>query len=71
MLIEELSRQESLDLLARTRLGRLACTQGSQPYIVPVYFAYADHSLYGFATVGKKIEWMRANPLAVSKWTRW
>lgn len=63
MLIEELSSQESLDLLARTRLGRLACTQGSQPYIVPVYFAYADHSLYGFATVGKKIEWMRANPL--------
>ncbi|HEY7435391.1 MAG TPA: pyridoxamine 5'-phosphate oxidase family protein [Methylomirabilota bacterium] len=63
VLIEELSRQESLDLLARTRLGRLACTRGSQPYVVPVYFAYADRSLYGFATVGKKIEWMRANPL--------
>jgi len=63
VLIQELSSQASLDLLARTRLGRLACTQGGQPYIVPVYFAYADHSLYGFATVGKKIEWMRANPL--------
>ena len=63
MLIQELSSQASLDLLARTRLGRLACTQGSQPYIVPVYFAYDDHSLYSFATVGKKIEWMRANPL--------
>ena len=40
MLIQELTRQASLDLLARTRLGRLACTQGAQPYVVPVYFAY-------------------------------
>ena len=63
MLIQELSSQASLDLLARTRLGRLACSQGGQPYVVPVYFAYADHSLYSFATLGKKIEWMRANPL--------
>jgi uncharacterized protein len=63
VLIQELSRQASLDLLARTRLGRLACTQGAQPYVVPFYFAYDDHSLYSFATVGQKIEWMRANPL--------
>jgi uncharacterized protein len=63
MLIQELSNQASLDLLTRTRLGRLACSQGGQPYVVPVYFVYADRSLYGFATVGKKIEWMRANPL--------
>jgi len=63
VLIQELSSQASLDLLARTRLGRLACSQGGQPYVVPVYFAYADRSLYGFATLGKKIDWMRANPL--------
>ncbi len=63
MLIQELSSQANLDLLARARLGRLACSQGSQPYVVPVYFAYADRSLYGFATLGKKIEWMRANPM--------
>ena len=63
VLIQELSSEASLDLLARTRLGRLACSQGGQPYIVPVYFAYADHTLYGFTTVGKKVEWMRANPL--------
>jgi nitroimidazol reductase NimA-like FMN-containing flavoprotein (pyridoxamine 5'-phosphate oxidase superfamily) len=30
---------------------------------VPSYFAYADNYLYSFATVGQKIEWMRANPL--------
>jgi nitroimidazol reductase NimA-like FMN-containing flavoprotein (pyridoxamine 5'-phosphate oxidase superfamily) len=63
VLIQELSHQASLDLLARTRLGRLACSQGGQPYVVPVYVAYADRSLYGFTTLGKKIESMRANPL--------
>ena len=63
MLIQELTSQASLDLLTRARLGRLACAQGSQPYIVPIWFAYADGSLYSFTTVGKKIEWMRANPL--------
>lgn len=63
MLIQELTRQASLDLLARTHLGRLACTQGAQPYVVPVYFAYDNDYLYSFSTVGQKIEWMRANPL--------
>jgi nitroimidazol reductase NimA-like FMN-containing flavoprotein (pyridoxamine 5'-phosphate oxidase superfamily) len=63
MLIEELTRQVSLDLLAGTRLGRLACAQGSQPYVVPFYFAYHHNYLYSFSTVGQKIEWMRANPL--------
>ena len=63
MLIQELTRQASLDLLARTHLGRLACTRGARPYVVPVYFAYDNDYLYSFATVGQKIEWMRANPL--------
>jgi uncharacterized protein len=63
VLIQDLTRQESLELLARTRLGRLACAQGAQPYVVPVHFAYDDNALYSFATVGQKIEWMRTNPL--------
>jgi uncharacterized protein len=63
VLIQELTRQESLELLARAHLGRLACTQGGRPYVVPVYFAYDHDYLYSFSTVGQKIEWMRANPL--------
>jgi nitroimidazol reductase NimA-like FMN-containing flavoprotein (pyridoxamine 5'-phosphate oxidase superfamily) len=63
VMIQELTRQASLDLLARTRLGRLACAHGTQPYVVPIYFAYHNECLYGFSTVGQKIEWMRANPL--------
>jgi hypothetical protein len=27
-----------------------------------MYFAYCANYLYGFSTVGRKIEWMRANP---------
>ena len=63
MLIEELTREESLDLLARARIGRLACAQRNQPYLVPVNFVYDDNYLYSFSTVGQKIDWMRANPL--------
>ena len=62
MLIQELTRQESLDLLARAHLGRLACAHQTQPYIVPFYFAYDNEYLYSFSTLGQKIEWMRANP---------
>ncbi len=63
MLIEELTEEASLGVLARTSLGRIACAQGAQPYIVPLYFTYDHEYLYSFSTVGQKIEWMRANPL--------
>ncbi|MGA9725025.1 MAG: pyridoxamine 5'-phosphate oxidase family protein [Candidatus Binatus sp.] len=62
MLIQELTKQECLNLLARLRLGRLACTRDAMPYIVPLYFANDDDYLYSFSTFGQKIEWMRANP---------
>jgi nitroimidazol reductase NimA-like FMN-containing flavoprotein (pyridoxamine 5'-phosphate oxidase superfamily) len=51
-----------LDLVAHSRLGRLACARGNMPYIVPLYFAYDDEYLYSFGTFGHKIEWMRVNP---------
>ena len=64
MLIREMTTEECRDLLARKGFGRLACSFDRQPYIVPIYFAVEDNDyLYGFATLGRKIEWMRANPL--------
>ena len=63
MWIKELTKQESLELLARAQLGRLACASGMQPYIVPIYFTYEDHWLYSFSMPGQKIDWMRASPL--------
>ena len=63
MLVSELHSEECYELLARLGFGRLACARKNRPYIVPIYFAYEPHLLYGFATMGKKIDWMRSNPL--------
>ena len=58
-------------------LGRLACAQGGQPYVVPVYLVLHENYLYGFSSAGRKIECMRANPLVcveiedLTKATEW
>lgn len=62
MLIHELTDSECRKVLAGTNLGRLACARDDQPYVVPIYFALDGEDLYSFATMGRKIEWMRANP---------
>ena len=64
MKIEELTRDACLAFLARSYFGRIACSKHSQPYITPFYYAYHDHKICSFSTVGQKIEWLRANPLA-------
>ena len=64
MHIEELTRKASLDFLAGNHFGRLGCAHQSQPYITPIHFAYQDPWIYSFSTIGRKIEWLRANPLA-------
>lgn len=63
MRITEMNGPECRELLARQGLGRLGCARENQPYIVPIYFAAEADCLYGFATLGRKIEWMRLNPL--------
>jgi nitroimidazol reductase NimA-like FMN-containing flavoprotein (pyridoxamine 5'-phosphate oxidase superfamily) len=63
MLIQSMTKQASVELLARARLGRLACAHEGQPYITPMSFTYEANSLYCFSTIGQKITWMRANPL--------
>jgi nitroimidazol reductase NimA-like FMN-containing flavoprotein (pyridoxamine 5'-phosphate oxidase superfamily) len=62
MRVLELSPIECWGVLTRTNLGRLACAFENQPYIVPIYFYPDEQHLYSFATLGRKIEWMRANP---------
>lgn len=63
MLIQEVARRDCFDMLAQVRFGRLGCARDNQPYVMPVYFACDGNHLYGIATVGQKIEWMRTNPL--------
>ena len=61
MLIKKLTTEACVNLLNRSRLGRLGCAHEGQPYVTPFYFAYQDGYFYGFSTVGQKIEWMRMN----------
>jgi nitroimidazol reductase NimA-like FMN-containing flavoprotein (pyridoxamine 5'-phosphate oxidase superfamily) len=54
MIVQEMSREECLTVLARTRLGRLACAREGQPYIVPIYYVldrpFMDEAyLYSFS----------------------
>jgi uncharacterized protein len=63
MQIRELTSAQCRAMLEATNLGRLACVRYNRPYIVPIYFDYYVDALYSFATVGKKIQWMRTNPL--------
>ncbi len=62
MIIREMSQEETKALLERATIGRLACANNSQPYIMPLSFAYHAVYLYSFTTAGKKVEWMRTNP---------
>jgi nitroimidazol reductase NimA-like FMN-containing flavoprotein (pyridoxamine 5'-phosphate oxidase superfamily) len=62
MRIQKMSQTECLGTLAGARLARLACAHENQPYVVPTYLVYEVPFLYGFATPGKRIEWMRSNP---------
>jgi len=64
MLIRNLNRVECDEVLRRATLGRLACAQRGQPYIVPIHFSFDDERacVYAFSAVGQKIDWMRENP---------
>src|ERR1700686_4846685 len=63
MLITKMRSRECREILMRLGYGRLACACNNRPYIVPLYFAYDADRLYCFSTLGRKIEWMRENPL--------
>jgi uncharacterized protein len=63
MLIQEMSESDCFNALTRARFGRLACAHDNQPYIVPICFVYEGPYLYGFTTLGLKVNWMRSNPL--------
>jgi uncharacterized protein len=63
MVIQEMTERECRAMLAGANVARLACARNNQPYIVPIHVDLAGECLYGYATLGQKIEWMRQNPL--------
>jgi uncharacterized protein len=62
MNIEKLSAEDCRSFVSRVSFGRLGCAQENQPYVVPLYFVWQGDRLYGFATLGRKIDYMRGNP---------
>ena len=63
MWVRTLSTAECAAILTENRLGRLACAKDGQPYVVPIHFVYSANQVFAFSSLGRKIEWMRANPL--------
>ena len=63
MFIHEMTIDECRQVLASRSVGRLACARENQPYVVPINFAFDGNCIYGFTTLGQKIEWLRSNPL--------
>jgi len=63
MLIQAMTIEECWAMLARNNIARLACARDNQPYIVPLRVDLDGQFLYGYTTLGRKIEWMRTNPL--------
>jgi nitroimidazol reductase NimA-like FMN-containing flavoprotein (pyridoxamine 5'-phosphate oxidase superfamily) len=67
MYIHEMTEAVCRCALGQATLGRLGCARVNQAYVLTVYFAYdcehLNRYIYGFATLGQKVEWMRSNPL--------
>ncbi len=61
-MLGELNNTQIENILSSQVIGRLACTDGKQPYVVPVTFKYDGKYLYGQTNEGKKLKILRKNP---------
>ncbi len=61
-MLGQLNKTEINNVLSSQVVGRLACTDGKQPYIVPVTFTYDGEYIYGQSNEGTKLEMARKNP---------
>lgn len=61
-MLGKLNETEIRNILSSQAIGRLACTDGKQPYISPVTYVYDGDYIYGQSNIGTKLEMMRKNP---------
>ncbi len=57
-----LTKTEMDNLLHSQLIGRLACIQGDEPYIVPMAYAYDGKSILGQTVPGLKLRILRDHP---------
>lgn len=62
-MLGELTPTQIENILTSQAIGRLACSDGKQPYIVPVTYAYDGEYIYGQTNEGSKLKLLRKNPL--------
>ncbi|HII06376.1 MAG TPA: pyridoxamine 5'-phosphate oxidase family protein [Methanotrichaceae archaeon] len=59
----EMSVEECMDLLAKSRFGRVGLSSGDQPYVVPMSYVYVDGVILLHSGLrGKKLGIVRDNP---------
>jgi nitroimidazol reductase NimA-like FMN-containing flavoprotein (pyridoxamine 5'-phosphate oxidase superfamily) len=58
----DLDKEHTEMLLKTHNVGRLACSVGGRPYIVPITYVYDDGYIYGHTNDGQKLAMMRQNP---------
>jgi len=64
VLTKSLSENEALEVIRSGKIGRLACVDGDEPYVVPVNYVVDDGFIYSHSLPGKKIDALRSNPRA-------
>lgn len=62
-MIGELNETQINNVLSSQVLGRLACTDGINPYIVPLTFVFDGNFIYAQTNDGQKLCMLRKNPL--------
>ncbi|MFM9910300.1 MAG: pyridoxamine 5'-phosphate oxidase family protein [Chitinophagaceae bacterium] len=60
-MLGELNDVQIKNVLSSQVIGRLACTDGKQPYIVPVTYTYDGEYIYGQTNEGTKLNILRKN----------
>ncbi len=61
-MLGELNEIQIDNLLLSQAVGRIGCTDGEKPYIVPVTYVYDGKDIIGQTKEGKKVDIMRNNP---------
>ncbi|MBX9781713.1 MAG: pyridoxamine 5'-phosphate oxidase family protein [Chitinophagaceae bacterium] len=61
-MLGELNNTQISNILSSQALGRLACTDGEHPYIVPVTYTYDGNYIYSQTNEGTKLKMLRRNP---------
>jgi uncharacterized protein len=60
-MLGQLNDDQIENVLSSLVVGRIACTDGKQPYIVPVTYTYDGEYIYGQTNEGMKLNILRKN----------